>query len=110
MKPIRVQLSRKKGARLPPNTVNVARPTKWGNPYVVGIDGDAAHCIAEYRRMLIGEPMVSWPKDPQAAEAALHFAPGDFDAQEELRGKNLACWCKLSDPCHADVLLELANK
>ena len=110
MKPHHIQLSRKKGFRLPPNTVIVARPSKWGNPYVVGVDGDAIHCVAEYIRMLTGVPMVAWPKDPGRAEAALHFAPGDFEAEEELRGKNLACWCPLDQPCHADVLLELANK
>ena len=32
------------------------------------------------------------------------------DVERELRGKNLACWCRLDQNCHADVLLELANK
>jgi len=32
------------------------------------------------------------------------------DAKKELRGKNLACWCKPSEDCHADILLEIANK
>ena len=33
-----------------------------------------------------------------------------MDRMDELRGKNLACWCPLDQPCHADVLLEIANK
>jgi hypothetical protein len=32
------------------------------------------------------------------------------DARRVLRGKNLACWCKPGEPCHADVLLEIANR
>ena len=45
-----------------------------------------------------------------AAQAVEAFREGyEFDDIEELRGKDLACWCKLSDPCHADVLLEWAN-
>lgn len=89
----RVQLSRRKGWRMPANTVNVARPSKWGNPFKVGPDRTAAEAVAQYRAMIEGfaeEPNVS-----------LNLA--------DLRGKNLACWCKLGEPCHADVLLELAN-
>ena len=89
MKPERIQLSRKKGWRLPANTVVVARPSRFGNPFRVGIDGTQAECVALYEANrtdgLIG------------------------DAIEKLRGKNLACWCKLGTPCHADVLLKLAN-
>ena len=84
MKPKRIQLSRKKGFKLPPNTVVVSRPSRWGNPFRVGIDGTAAECVELYR--------ANWPQD-----AVL------------LRGKNLACWCKLGEPCHADALLEIAN-
>ncbi len=92
--PIRVQLSRKKGARLPTNTANVARPSRWGNPFRSGIDGTAAEVVERY---------------------ALHVGPmgsGELDADDlaKLRGRNLACWCALDQPCHADVLLELANR
>jgi len=101
MKPVRVQLSRKKGARLPPNTVNVARPGRWGNPWPVGKpgpDGDifatAQGCVGRYE-MFIGTG---------------GGMPTESEIRRELRGKNLACFCKLDQPCHADVLLELANK
>ena len=95
--PIRIQLKRTKGWRMPPNTVSVARPTKWGNPFTFddwpGAD-DASD--AEKRSWCVGmyELRVSVPPE--------HLA--------KLRGKNLACWCKVGDPCHGDILLELANK
>src|SRR5688500_2971165 len=89
MMPIRVQLSRKKGWKLPPNTVVVARPSKWGNPFKVGPDRTAAEAVAEYDRMLDGRLNLNWLLT--------------------LTGKNLACWCKLGEPCHADVLLRRAN-
>lgn len=75
---------------MPANTVKVARPSKWGNPYSVAEYGrDLA--IANYRRRL---------------DILIIFGALDLS---ELRGRNLACWCKLSEPCHADVLLALAN-
>jgi hypothetical protein len=94
-KPIRIQLSCKKGWKMPPNTVRVDRTTRWGNPWTVGTDGDAAVCASLYRHRV---------------ETNKWSFPTVKDVRDELRGKNLACWCKLSDCCHADVLLELANK
>jgi len=96
LKPIRVQLSRKKGWRLPPNTVSVARPHKWGNPFRIGDFGipDAAMAVIIFRQWIVERCRVG-PEPPDPTE---------------LRGKNLACWCKLDQPCHADVLLELANR
>ncbi len=94
MTPKRIQLSRKKGWRMPPNTVSVARPTKWGNPVKVGDPGYPS-----------SEDAVRWYRE--------HITPQSLmgkDAAVELRGKNLACWCKPGQPCHADVLLEIANK
>jgi len=93
MKPQRIQLSRRKGWRMPENTVKVCRPTKWGNPWKVGRDGTAEEVVAKYRHM-IGQNI--WSE------------PNANSAKKELRGKNLACWCSGS-PCHADVLLEIAN-
>jgi hypothetical protein len=110
MKPQRVQLKRTKGWRMPANTVKVDRATRWGNPwragktyheYAVGGDPwsfplitDAAMAVDVYRRAL------SLPDRADFVRAI----------KSNLRGKNLACWCKPGDPCHADVLLELANK
>ncbi|MBP6252450.1 MAG: DUF4326 domain-containing protein [Rubrivivax sp.] len=86
----RVQLSRRAGWRMPAGTVKVARPTKWGNPFAVAGHG-RAHAVHLYRGWLTG------------MLAAGHLDPA------ELRGKSLACWCRLDQECHADVLLELAN-
>ena len=88
--PERIQLKRTKGWRKPPNTVNVARPSKWGNPFTVA-DYGRELAVRNFRRRLEG----------MAAIGALDLS--------ELRGKDLACWCKPGEPCHADVLLSLAN-
>jgi hypothetical protein len=102
--------------------VYVGRPTKWGNPYIVVElsederegDGrawrvlspegsqvsceflsksDAAQCAVEWFREAIVDPVLSYEPD--------FFEP--------LRGKDLCCWCPVGQPCHADVLLEIAN-
>jgi hypothetical protein len=87
-RPHRVQLRRTKGWRMPANTVKVDRTTKWGNPFVIGRDGDRAQCVARFR----------YEVAPKLAS----------DARRELRGHNLACWCA-PGPCHADALIEIAN-
>ncbi len=69
--------------------VYVGRPSKWGNPFVIGRDGTRAEVIEKYRHWLLGQPSL-------------------LTALGELRGKDLACWCAPL-ACHADVLLELAN-
>jgi len=104
--PKRIQRKRTKGWKMPENTVYVGRPTKWGNPFKVGdvhrfervytggyaevTIADRAHAVWLYKRYLtIGEKMA---------------------APFSLAGKDLACWCPLDQPCHADVLLKIANK
>ncbi|MEK9211512.1 DUF4326 domain-containing protein [Sphingomonas sp. 2378] len=89
--PCRVQLSRKKGWRMPPNTVKVDRTTRWGNDFIIAHEGTRERAVAFHREYAIGV----------AREIPNYF--------EALRGKNLACWCPLDKPCHADVLLEIAN-
>lgn len=107
--PVRIQRSRAKGWRMPPNTVYVGRPTRWGNLWRVGradcgcrsagecthgrfFAPDAAAAVECYRQWL-----AAWK--PRSLD----------ELRQALRGKNLACWCPLDQPCHADVLLELAN-
>lgn len=112
--PHRVQLSRRKGWRLPPDTVSVARPRLWGNPYSVAEFGSLA--VPMFAATVRGErPGEIWPEHAVRTDA-LHDAwmvrigghPGRR-AMTELQGKHLACWCRLDGPCHADVLLEVAN-
>lgn len=109
MKPQRIQRKRTKGWRMPANTVSVgrlgyARPGPYGNPFVVGCDGTAEECVAKFR--------AAWERSLTLAEMQPRSPPMPFGYPVylgPLRGKNLACWCKLDQPCHADVLLELAN-
>jgi len=98
--PDRIQLKRKKGWRMPPNTVSVTRPGKWGNPYDVGKYG-REEAIEKYREGILGKDLLT-KRGKELARVGKDLS--------ELRGKNLVCWCRLDQPCHADVLLELANK
>lgn len=103
--PIRVQRKRTKGWRMPPNTVSVTRPGPYGNPYQIGRDGTAAECVAKFRKawedaIAIGAMPPRAP--PMPFNKPIYLGP--------LKGKNLACWCAIDHPCHADVLLEIANR
>jgi len=102
--PIRVQLSRRKGWKMPPNTVSVARPTMWGNPWTIAKAREAGFVgtDADLRKMSVG-------MFRNGCDRCLPVVAGIMARVEELRGKNLACWCPLDQPCHADVLLEIAN-
>ena len=102
--PVRIQLRRVKGWRMPKGAVSVSRPSQWGNPYHIG-------------GKVWNEGV---PHTMSAAEAVEMYRDwitpyADF-VRAGLRGKDLACWCPLTDehgnhmPCHADVLLELANR
>jgi len=106
-KPKRIQRKRAKGWRMPPNTVYVGRPTKWGNPFETGIDGKRAECVKLYRLLAGGYLCVS--KRLGHVERQERARRAMLQAKKELRGKDLACWCPLDQPCHADVLLEIAN-
>ena len=103
--PKRIQRKRTKGWKMPPNTVYVGRPSKWGNPFKIG----------SYLRSTGGLPLVIPSADFAVrlfSEQALHPEAGFIfreNVVRELRGKDLACWCPLDQPCHADVLLEIAN-
>jgi hypothetical protein len=94
---------------MPPNTVKVCRPGKWGNPFHVAdvidhYDGDKAKanadCVRSYRRWI--EDGTNYCSDDAP--------PSIEEIQAALRGKNLACWCALDAPCHADVLIHWANE
>jgi hypothetical protein len=70
--------------------VLVARPSRWGNPYSIEEHG-RKRAIEMYERWLL------------ANDELLAQLPS-------LKGKRLACYCKLDEPCHADVLARLANE
>jgi hypothetical protein len=125
--PVRVQRHRTKGWRMPPNTIYVGRPTRFGNPFKVV-------CLYDYRRrgrgacwgvlesVKLGDTDQSicgftethdniadarsravelFCEAISAGRLAIDIAP--------LRGKNLACFCPLDQRCHADILLARAN-
>lgn len=112
--PKRIQRKRTKGWRMPEGAVYVGRPSRWGNRFIVSSEPDRLEHYADWRRNV--DLWDGWPvaDAATAVEAFQHFAlirlQGDPQAFDELRGKDLACWCPLDQPCHADVLLELANR
>lgn len=113
--PKRIQLSRKKGWRMPENTVSVARPTKWGNPFTpfgcmeagfVGTVEQIRNRCAEAFKVWLATPY--WRNNWDGPESEIARAKM-LEEIGELKGKNLACWCPEGAKCHADVLLEIAN-
>lgn len=80
---------------MPADAVYVGRPTKWGNPFRVS-DGLSQTEVVERYRHWIAED-AAWQNELRGALS-------------ELRGKDLICWCRLRQPCHADVLIEMANQ
>lgn len=99
-KPVRLQLSRRKGFNLQAasralnglEAVNVTRRGRYGNQFKIGEHGDRAACVAQHRAAL---------EDSPTALAGV---------KAQLRGKNVACTCGLDELCHGDTLLELANR
>src|SRR4030067_3345256 len=93
MMPERIQRKRTKGWRMPYNAKYVGRPTIFGNPFLISSESDVQFCVDAYRR---------WLHLPSQARIV------DL-AKKMLKGKDLACFCPLDQPCHADVLLEIVN-
>lgn len=99
--PERVQRKRTKGWKMPANTVYVGRPTMWGNPFGVHAEDGGGEAAAQlFQDWLYGS-------HPQTEPVRRQWIRDHIDA---LRGKHLACWCASGQACHADTLLELANK
>lgn len=69
--------------------VYVGRPTKWGNPFIIGRDGDRSEVIVQYLDWLVKHPEL-------------------MDSLSELQGRVLGCWCA-PRPCHGDILASLAD-
>jgi len=94
--PNRIQLRRTKGWRKPPAVLKVDRTTRWGNPHRVGEPCPAPACGGVVH-------------DQAGAVEAYRQHEVNRLPVHELTGRVLACWCRPDQPCHADVLLELAN-
>lgn len=71
--------------------VYIGRPSKWGNPFVIGKDGNREECIQKYKVWFLARKLAARPED-------LH----------ELKGRVLGCWCS-PKACHGDFLAEMAE-
>ena len=93
---------------MPPNTKYVGRPTKWGNPFRVDELG-AEEAVKWYRECLRNNAMCYYYFGE--IEATIQFERFKWMSEnlDQLRGFDLACFCSLDSPCHADVLIELIN-
>ncbi len=113
--PTRIQRKRTKGFHLPAESVYVGRPSKWGNPFTPAGCREAGYkgtdeqikqrCVEAFRAWL--GPNWEWNWGGEESRERREFILNNL---EQLRGKDLSCWCPLDQPCHADVLLELANE
>ncbi len=103
--PIRVHRRRVKGWKMPANTVSVCRPGKYGNPIRVGMfkGFTAQNARDNYEQWIKRNPVF------YSYDNAFGKPPTCDEIVSDLRGKNLACFCALDQPCHADVLLKMAN-
>jgi len=120
--PTRIQRRRTKGWKMPPHTVIVDRSSGFGNPFPVSKAKSTSMGVTS-DVWVVGtwEGPAMWFKDTK--HEAHKLAVSAFrtwiehppqakllaSVKSKLRGKNLACWCKPDEPCHADVLLEIAN-
>lgn len=110
--PERIQRSRAKGWKMPANTVYVGRPSPCGNPFKAGLHYDHQHAVDLFqlcvRKFPVDQKDIDrWKNAGGSAALLIGIASGAL--VEGLRGKHLACWCALDQPCHAEVLLKMAN-
>jgi hypothetical protein len=94
--PKRIQMKRTKGWRKPEGVIYVGRPNRWGNPYRVEELG-REEAMRRFRQLFSARHGGKHPDYP-------------VEDVEELRGRDLACWCHLDELCHADILMEFANR
>lgn len=94
---------------MPPNAVYVGRPTKWGNPFKVGLIPCSCRSAGECQHNSLNCETPEEAVEQYRSMAKRMSARRVEEIRRELRGKDLACWCPLGSVCHADVLLEIAN-
>lgn len=131
MSPQRIQRRRSDGWRTPEGAVYVGRPTKWGNPFKVYlcpccrhwdvIDENGVTYLINHKVARRVTPLSDSKRDAHIKAVSLFkglyvhmygsiIPERDLSSLAVLRGKDLVCWCPASLPCHADVLLDLANR
>lgn len=115
--PKRIQLSRKKGYRKPDGAIVVSRPSRFGNPWSIKKARESGLFKPEYCAQVVVDEYEAWLTksiSPNSEHLGRWHELEEqrqwiLDHLHELRGHDLACWCKPGEPCHADILLELAN-
>jgi hypothetical protein len=118
MTPQRIQRQRTRGWRMPDGAIYVGRPSKWGNPFRIGEAVRLGEPLWAYIAETVpGGPrgLVSLKPTNAAQVVSLHEAwiiqqPHLMLTTDELADHDLACWCPPHQPCHADVLLRIANQ
>ena len=123
----RIQRKRIKGWRMPENAVYVGRPTKWGNPFKLDEDGFIVY-FSKDKLFKDGDPWRYWSysggfsehdivdlyrmwiKGRLRSDKVLGSPPKISEIKEELKGKDLVCWCHLDKPCHADLLIKICHE
>lgn len=117
--PKRIQRRRTKGWRMPEGAIYVGRPSRWGNPFHGSPEGrqeetrlSRRHRTAvAWRRVAAFEDWILRPaRSLWFGLSSEHARDVLLAALPVLRGHDLVCWCPLDQPCHADVLLDLANR
>jgi hypothetical protein len=118
--PKRIQRKRVKGWEMPPNAMSVTRPGEFGNPFAVGgwykLGNGSGFGFIWMRLLDESKNDGTYCKIENNEQAVQYYKkyrslyPLKQNQLERLKGKDLACWCKEGQPCHADILLELANK
>lgn len=105
--PRRVRRERRRGWRMPANTLYVGRPTRFGNPFTAPAEDPNGNRAAAvwFDRLLFARAAGQLSPNNELAEQY----PSDELIRMKLAGANLACWCPLDEPCHADTLLWIAN-
>ena len=106
--PKRVRMHRRKGGwrHEHPDAIVVARPTRWGNPFIAGPHRRGSR---EARAWAAGRHR-DWLNGCPTCATLLGPPPTQEEIRAALQGADLACWCPLDAPCHADTLLEIANR
>jgi hypothetical protein len=114
MTPQRIQRRRSRGWKMPANAIYVGRPTRWGNPFNIeefrfrSTEPDPEFsCACTSHRRTDAECR---QEAVAAFEGWVHSQPDLLDdIKTNLKGRDLACWCPPGQPCHADILLHIAN-
>jgi hypothetical protein len=109
----RIQRRRTKGWRMPEGAVYVGRPSPWGNKHRVGdiVDAPFVWLLPSWDDADTRDNLTRMTPALAVEAFRAEVAGWNHDYRtrwiEPLRGRDLACWCPLDQPCHADVLLEL---